>query len=298
MRPEQPDGRRARCRNGHEESIHEWIIASRADACVCAIFLRIQEMKLKIAGAVVSFLVVLAAARGQAQNPSGTYAPADIAYGSRIYTAQCSTCHGPAGDAIASVDLRANRFKRVVSDTDLRNTVTAGVPGTAMPPFKFNSSELAGIVAYIRTMRDFDSASVAVGDAGRGRAAFDSNCTSCHRVNGKGARVASELSGIGAVRTAGALQRALLDPNGAMRLANRSVRAVTRDGKVITGRRLNEDTYTVLLIDAQEQLVSLTKADLREYAVIATSSMPSYTETFSASQTADVVAYLLSLKGL
>lgn len=255
-------------------------------------------MKLKIAGAVVSFLVVLAAARGQAQNPSGTYAPADIAYGSRIYTAQCSTCHGPAGDAIASVDLRANRFKRVVSDTDLRNTVTAGVPGTAMPPFKFNSSELAGIVAYIRTMRDFDSASVAVGDAGRGRAAFDSNCTSCHRVNGTGARVASELSGIGAVRTAGALQRALLDPNGAMRLANRSVRAVTRDGKVITGRRLNEDTYTVLLIDAQEQLVSLTKADLREYAVIATSSMPSYTETFSASQTADVVAYLLSLKGL
>ena len=255
-------------------------------------------MKPKIAAAVVSWLFVLAAARGQAQNPSGPYAPADIAYGSRIYTAQCSTCHGPAGDAIAGVDLRANRFKRVVSDTDLRNTVTTGVPGTAMPPFKFNSSELAGVVAYIRTMRDFDSASVAIGDAGRGRVSFDSHCTGCHRVDGKGARVASELSGIGAVRTAGALQRALLDPNGSLRLSNRSVRAVTRDGKVITGRRLNEDTYTVLLMDAHEQLISVTKADLREYAVIATSSMPSYKETFSAREIADVVAYLLSLKAL
>lgn len=255
-------------------------------------------MTLTVAGAAVSFLLMLAVARGQAQNPTRAYAQADIAYGSRIYTAQCSACHGPAGDAIAGVDLRANRFKRVVTDTDLRNAVTAGVPGTAMPPFKFNSSELAGIVAYVRTMRDFDSAAVAVGDAGRGRVLFDSQCTRCHRVNGEGARIASELSGIGAVRTAGALQRALLDPNGSLRFANRSVRAVTRDGKIITGRRLNEDTYTVLLINAQEQLVSLTKADLREYAVSATSTMPSYKETFSPSQTADVVAYLLSLKGL
>lgn len=255
-------------------------------------------MKLKIAAAVVSWLLTLVAAGGQAQTPAGTYAPADIAYGSRIYTAQCSACHGPGGDAIAGVDLRANRFKRVVTDTDLRNTVTTGVTGTAMPPFTFNSSELAGIVAYVRTMRDFDSAAVAVGDAGRGRVLFDSHCTSCHRVNGKGARIASELSGIGAVRTAGALHRSLLDPDGSLRLSNRTVRAVTRNGKVITGRRLNEDTYTVLLMDAQEQLVSLTKADLREYAASATSTMPSYSETFSPSQTADVVAYLLSLKGV
>ena len=46
---------------------------------------------------------------------------------------------------------------------------------------------------------------------------------------------------------------------------NRPVRAVTRDGRTIRGRRLNEDTYTVQLIDEQERLVSLAKADLREY---------------------------------
>ena len=40
---------------------------------------------------------------------------------------------------------------------------------------------------------------------------------------------------------------------------------MTRDGRTIRGRRLNEDTYTVQLIDEQERLVSLIKADLREY---------------------------------
>ena len=79
--------------------------------------------------------------------------------------------------------------------------------------------------------------------------------------------------------------------------ANRSVRAVTKDGNVITGRRLNEDTYTIQLIDQQEHLISLVKADLREYTVIKTSGMPSYKDTLSSKDVADLVAYLLSLKG-
>ena len=78
---------------------------------------------------------------------------------------------------------------------------------------------------------------------------------------------------------------------------NRSVRAVTRDGKVITGRRLNEDTYTVQLIDPTERLVSLSKSDLREYTVVKTSPMPSYKNELSSGELDDVVAYLRTLKG-
>jgi len=40
--------------------------------------------------------------------------------------------------------------------------------------------------------------------------------------------------------------------------------------------------YTVQLIDEQEHLVSLTKADLREYTVLKSTSMPSYKDKFSA----------------
>jgi putative heme-binding domain-containing protein len=168
-----------------------------------------------------------------------------------------------------------------------------------MPSFNFDTAELTEIIAYLRNMSTFDARGVTMGDAGRGRELFEGkgNCASCHRVNGKGPRVAPDLSDVGSTRTADLLERTLLDPTAAMLPVNRSVRAVTRDGKVITGRRLNEDTYTVELIDEHENLVSIEKSNLREYTVSKTSSMPSYKDTFSEKERADVLAYLFSLKG-
>ena len=79
---------------------------------------------------------------------------------------------------------------------------------------------------------------------------------------------------------------------------NRPVRAVTRDGTVINGRRLNEDTFTVQLVDDHERLVSLEKAELREYTILTTSPMPAYEQTLTDDERADLLAYLLTLKGL
>jgi cytochrome c oxidase cbb3-type subunit III len=247
----------------------------------------------------VCALVALLQFRTQAQNPSGTYAQADIAYGARIYVAQCSACHGVNGEAVAGLNFRAGQLKRVSSDNDLRSIITGGIPGTAMPALKFDPAELAGIVAYLRNMGTLDAYAVKLGDPAHGQTIFEGSghCASCHRVNGKGPRVAPDLSNIRAIRTPNLLERTLLDPNAAMLPVNRVVRAVTPDGKVITGRRLNEDTYSVQLIDEQEHLVSLVKADLREYTVIKISGMPSYKDTLNAKDVADVVAYLLSLKG-
>ena len=78
---------------------------------------------------------------------------------------------------------------------------------------------------------------------------------------------------------------------------NRPVRAVRKDGTVVTGRRLNEDTYSVQLIDDRERLHSLLKADLKEFTIVKTSPMPSFGQKFSSDETADVIAYLLTLKG-
>lgn len=244
-------------------------------------------------------VLVFCTPRGQAQDHVGPYPPADIEYGSRIFAAQCSGCHGPNGDQVSGVNLRSGQFRHVFSDADLRAVVTNGIAGTAMAPHTFDPADLAAIVAYIRNISTFDTRSVTVGDAGRGAALFNGagNCGSCHRVNGQGSRVAPDLSNIGALRTPDFLERTLSDPTGAMLPVNRSVRAVMRDGKIVTGRRLNEDTYTVQLIDDQERLVSLEKVDLREFTVLKTSSMPSYKDKLNSQERADIVAYLLSLKG-
>lgn len=254
-------------------------------------------------GVAACVLVLLAGAGarlgGQAPAPV-EYSPIDIQYGSRIYAQQCVICHGATGDLIAGVDFRSGRIKRAPTDNALRALVTAGIPGTAMPAFKFDTSELTMIVAYVRNIRDFNAGSAALGDPALGQAIFEGSggCAVCHRINGKGPRLAPDLSEIGSVRSAAALQKTLLDPSAAILPLNRSVRAVTRDGKTITGRRLNEDSYTVQLIDERERLVSLTKADLEDYAVIMASSMPAYKDKLATREITDLVSYLLSLKGL
>jgi putative heme-binding domain-containing protein len=253
-------------------------------------------MQSKLLLIVAGWLVACAPASLLAQ----TYAPADVQYGARLYGQQCTVCHGGTGDGVAGVDLRANRFKRSSTDNDLRTVIANGVEGTGMPPFKFDPPELTAVIAYLRNMRDFDSKTTLIGDPARGKAVFEGKgeCARCHRVNAKGPRVAPDLSDIGAIRTPDALLRVLVDPDADMRFANRSVRAVTRDGKVIIGRRLNEDTYTVQLIDEQERLVSLVKANLREYGLVRRTSMPAFRDKLAANELADVLAYLLSLKGL
>jgi putative heme-binding domain-containing protein len=229
----------------------------------------------------------------------GEYAPADIAYGARLYDAQCTTCHGANGDGVGGVDLKSGKFRNAVTDQDLTRVITTGIQGTGMQAFKLDPSEISGIVAYIRNMNAFDRESVKAGTPDRGRTVIDSkgDCFRCHRIGAKGSRVAPDLTDIGALRSAGSLVRSLIDPVSQMMPINRPVRVVTRDGKVINGRRLNEDTYTVQMIDDQERLLSLTKADLREFTVLATSPMPSYKGRLSEDEIADVVAYLLTLNG-
>jgi putative heme-binding domain-containing protein len=243
--------------------------------------------------------IVLHAATARAQQDH-QYSSTDIGTGLRLYGAQCALCHGPNGDLVAGINLRRGQFRRPMSDDDLRKVITAGVPNTPMPPFKFQASELDGLVAFIRAGFDLGGTAIKVGDAARGKPIFEGKgqCTTCHRVNGRGPRVAPDLSDIGVARTPGAMYRSLTEPTKGMLPINRPIRVVTKDGRTIRGRRLNEDTYTVQLIDDQEHLVSLVKADLREYELGAESPMPPATKVLSGEEISDVIAYLLSLRGL
>jgi putative heme-binding domain-containing protein len=226
----------------------------------------------------------------------GRYTQEDIARGSLLYNAQCFQCHGRDGDLISGIDLRRGLFRRSQSDEDLGQTITRGTPG-GMPPFKLDPAELTGIVAFIRAGFD-TSASVRVGSAPRGRTLFEGKgeCASCHRVGGLGPRSAPDLSDIGLARAPAMLERVVRDPSSALLPINRPVRIVMRDGKTVRGRRLNEDTHTVQIIDEQERLVSLAKKDVRSLDAAKESAMPAYAGKLSDDEIADVVAYLLTLR--
>jgi putative heme-binding domain-containing protein len=248
----------------------------------------------------ISWAVGLATVWAGPQAPlhDAQYPDVDIAYGATLYASKCVTCHGPQGDGIGGVNLRSGKFRNAVVDRDLERFIRAGSPA-GMPAFMLDNAEMTGIIAYLRNMNAFDSASVKTGDAAHGRVVFDGKggCGRCHRVGATGAGTAPDLSDVGANRSPGSIERSLIEPSSQMMPINRPVRLVTKDGTIVNGRRLNEDTYSIQILDDRDRLRSLPKADLREYNISTSSPMPSYKTTLSDAERADVVAYLLSLKG-
>ena len=78
--------------------------------------------------AAICLVASMASARPAAQD-HGQYTQSEIDTGARLYSSQCSTCHGPNGDRISGIDLRRGQFRRAVTDDDLMRIVTSGVPG-------------------------------------------------------------------------------------------------------------------------------------------------------------------------
>ena len=259
----------------------------------------------KIIGLAVLAIVVAAvgstvmASQQATQIHDSQYPDVDIAHGASLYTARCAPCHGAQGDAIGGVNLRSGRFRNAITDRDLAGFIRAGSQAAGMPPFALDDTDMAGIIAFLRNMNSFDAATVTTGDVVRGRAVFEGKgaCTKCHRIGRVGSHAGPNLTDIGSVRSAGSIQRSLVEPTSQMMPVNRPVRLVTKDGTVINGRRLNEDTYSLQIMDDRERLHSLLKADLREYTILKTSPMPSYKDTLSSEELADLLGFLLSLKG-
>ncbi len=242
------------------------------------------------------FCAALATLTAPALAQDHQYSAEQIQAGYRLYTGQCQICHGANGDGIAGINLARQQFHHVVSDDDIRKMVTTGNP-QGMPPFTLKPEELDELVAYVRSGMDQTGVSFRLGDAARGKAIYASaGCETCHRIGGDGARIAPDLSDIGYIRRPGQILTSLTNPNKATMPINRTVTIVTKDGNTIHGRRLNEDTFLVQLIDSQEKIRSINKADIKSYDIGMTSGMPSYQGQMNSDQLADLLAYLVSLK--
>ena len=228
--------------------------------------------------------------------PLAAQSPTDS--GRELYRANCYVCHGQDGDAVAGVNFRGG-IRRATTDEEISRIIAGGIPGTGMPPTNLTEAQRGALVAYLRSMRAGASVSNAPGDAGRGLAILEGKggCLTCHRAGGKGSYLGPDLSDIGLTRQAAYLQDEILNPRHSIAPQNRMVEVILKDGKQLTGRRLNEDTHTLLLIDSNERLVSISKSQVRQFSLLETSPMPSYQNKLSQQEVADVVGYLLSLRG-
>ena len=136
------------------------------------------------------------------------------------------------------------------------------------------------------------------GDAINGKTLVESSkCFECHRIGETGSRLGPDLSDIGNRRSADQLRRSIVAPDAEVLPEHRFVRLVSRDGTTVTGRLLNQDAFSIQLINANEQLKSYLKSNLREHTILEKGLMPSYEGKLTAPQIADIVSYLGSLTG-
>lgn len=229
-----------------------------------------------------------------------SYTPIDVEDGGRLYRANCAICHGAEGNEVSGIDLGHGKFRRAKDDDDIAAIIRSGIPGTAMPPNNFSDFQALTIVAYLRSIAAATSGTVAGGDPARGKAIYEGKggCAGCHRIRGAGSRNGPDLSDIGNRRLAGEIERALVTPDADVPEQNRHFRGVTKDGATINGTLLNEDKYSVQILDSKDRLVSVPRSSLREGAIIDKALMPSFKDKLSAKELGDLVSYLVSLKGV
>lgn len=268
-------------------------------------------MRTKRISAVAAATVLTLAFGGRlaAQEGHGV-TPQDLERGGQTYLSNCSSCHGPNGDGVTGVNLFSGRFRKATTDEDLVNIIKHGIPGTPMPPFNFQDAQAGQIVAYLRSQPETMAASKLIGlhgDPANGKVIFEgrgefegrSDCLTCHRLqtpSGKiGGFLGPDLSGIGAMRRSIDLERALTEPSAAIR-TDEHVVVMTKDGKEFQGRLLNQDTYSVQLIDNGGALQSIQKSNVRNVKILAVSIMPNFSDKFTLQQLADLVSYLMTLK--
>jgi cytochrome c oxidase cbb3-type subunit III len=239
--------------------------------------------------------------------------------GASQFRANCAFCHGlGARGGGRGPDLTRAQKKHGNGDADMFRTINEGVPGTAMPPngatqqgVGMTEAEIWQVITYIRSVQK-KAVATTDGNASHGRELFygSAACATCHMIQGKGGRLGPDLTGTAAARSTEYLVESLRDPS--RRLAQglseamkefseeyATVTVVDQAGQRFQGTILNEDSFTLQMIDTREQVHLFQKDKLRSLEKSRESLMPKYDEkTLPEKDLRDLIAFLSNAESM
>ena len=136
------------------------------------------------------------------------------------------------------------------------------------------------------------------GDSAAGKALFDGpgNCSSCHRVGAVGSVLGPNLSDVASRFSPAGLRQLLVKPPAKIDPAYRLYQVVLRNGKTVQGKLLNQDPFSVQMLDSGANLIAFPRSEVREGHPVDPPPMPSYEGKLTTPQIDDLVAYLSSLR--
>jgi cytochrome c oxidase cbb3-type subunit III len=219
--------------------------------------------------------------------------------GEPIYQANCAGCHGKDGRGAQGPSL--TRMPLVLHDEKgekLAPVLKEGRQG--MPPFPNLSQEDVFLISqYLKLQIELAAnrgtygatygnlRNQITGDAKKGEAFFQANCTNCHSVTGDLAQLGAKFPQIGA------LKNRFLWP---VTQGPARAKVTTPDGKVIEGRVKTSNDFELSLVDAngnyhywQRQMV---KIEIEDKLTGHRALLPKYSD----SDINNLAAYLVNLK--
>ena len=231
-----------------------------------------------------------------------------LAEGKTLFEGTCAGCHGIDGSGANGPNIR-NVGKQLGPEGIYTIIATGGAIGSGMPNFSsLGDQKIWLLVNYVTSFSE-TGGGVVTGDPGKGKEVYEaSGCSGCHMVDGHGGDSGPDLSSVGGVRSAGFLHDLLLDPGTNLPQTDANLqeranypsytmyRVAMKDGKVIEGTRVDEDSFTLQLRDAKGQIRSIEKMNAAKIeALPGKSFMPSYKDKLTEAQLNDLVAYLAGL---
>jgi putative heme-binding domain-containing protein len=226
---------------------------------------------------------------------------ADLAAGRKTFEGQCGGCHGPKGEGGRGPSLQQAVLPSAPSDVALFGVLRRGIPGTEMPAItQVSDREVWQVIAYTRSLGQLPREAVR-GSVAAGKALYfgKAACWTCHLNRedpARGRPIGPDLSDIGVRRSPTHLRDSLVTPEAHVPDGFVTVSYTAPGGESGRALRLNEDTFSVRLLDLKGEVRSFWKDELKAYRLEPGASlMPSYATRLSPAELDDLTAYLSTL---
>ncbi len=225
---------------------------------------------------------------------------ADLARGEKLFQHQCALCHGPKGEGGRGPMLTRAKLMRAPDDATLLKVIEEGIRGTEMPGGggAMSDREIRFTAAYVRSLGKVPLKPVP-GDPARGAEIYrgKGSCATCHSIQAEGGISGPDLAGVGVRRSSQFLRESIVDPQAAVPDGYLLVTVVAKDGRSVTGVRVNEDSFSIQVRDDSGRSHSFWKNEIERIdKQQGKSPMPSYKDRLAEDELTDLVAYLASLK--
>jgi putative heme-binding domain-containing protein len=219
--------------------------------------------------------------------------------GQRTFNSTCAGCHGLDGrGGDKGVNIAGSVKIQHLSDAQVSDIISNGVPGTGMPAFhQLSARQIGALVSYVGILQGKGEARTLPGDPTRGKEIFfgKAECSTCHMISGDGGFLGPDLSAYGSARPAKAIRDEIVRPARIESAGYRSAVLTTRDGDRLEGVIRNEDNFSIQLQTKDGSFHFFQKSDLQSVQPLGQSLMPTnYGQKLTPDELKDLVSYLMN----